>query len=131
MGERVILGVPAAPSAFSTVRMVAGGLGARLDFSLDDLEDLYLATGELLRAAIDHEDERRIELVLESNERELRITLGPFTSPELRTHVEAAENGEWCVDLCTVLQGTMNEVRIVQGPDSYRIVLVKRTGEPL
>ena len=37
MAEKIDLEVPATLNALSTVRMVLGGLGARLDFSLDDL----------------------------------------------------------------------------------------------
>ena len=40
MPERIDLEVPATLNALSTVRLVLGGLGARLDFSLDDLEDI-------------------------------------------------------------------------------------------
>jgi len=56
MAERISLEVPATLSALSTVRMVLGGLGARLDFSLDDLDDLFLATDGLLQAALEAEE---------------------------------------------------------------------------
>lgn len=56
MAETISLEVPPTLSALSTVRMVVGGLGARLDFSLEDLDDLYLALDRLLEAALDAEE---------------------------------------------------------------------------
>ena len=67
MPERIDLEVPATLNALSTVRMVLGGLGARLDFSLDELEDIYLATDELLRTALaaDAVDRLSVEVLLD------------------------------------------------------------------
>ncbi len=45
------LELPATAAALSTIRMVIGGVGARFDLSLDELDDIYLAVGELLRVA--------------------------------------------------------------------------------
>ena len=41
------------------VRLVLGGLGARLEFSFEQLDDLYLAAEELFRAALEAEDATR------------------------------------------------------------------------
>ncbi|MCX6372012.1 MAG: hypothetical protein NTX16_02835 [Actinobacteria bacterium] len=126
MAERIDLEVPATLSALSTVRLVLGGLGARLDFSLDDLEDLYLATDELLRSALDADalDRLRVEVLLDDGG--LRFTAGTFTSTKLRADVTL--HAEDCLDLCMLLRRTVDDVLFEDEDGAYRIVLVKRRG---
>jgi len=124
MAERIDLEVPATLSALSTVRMVLGGLGARLDFSLDDLEDIYLATGELLRTALDADalDRLRVEVLLDDDV--LRFTAGTFKSAKLRADVTT--HADDCLDLCMLLRSTVDDVVLEGEGGAYRIVLVKR-----
>jgi anti-sigma regulatory factor (Ser/Thr protein kinase) len=124
MAERIDLEVPASLSALSTVRMVLGGLGARLDFSLDDLEDIYLATDELLRTALDADalDRLSVEVVLDDGV--LRFTAGMFKSAKLRA--EVTTHAEDCLDLCMLLRRTVDDVVFEDEEGAYRIVLVKR-----
>jgi len=124
MAERIDLEVPATLSALSTVRMVLGGLGARLDFSLDDLEDIYLATGELLRTALDADalDRLRVEVLLDDDV--LRFTAGTFKSAKLRADVTT--HADDCLDLCMLLRSTVDDVVLEGEGGAYRVVLVKR-----
>ena len=129
MAERIDLEVPATLNALSTVRMVLGGIGARLDFSLDDLEDIYLATDELLRTALvaDAPDRLSVEVLLEGGL--LRFTAGTFKSAKLRADVTM--HAEDCLDLCMLLRSTVDEVLLEDEDGAYRIVLVKRRqGDP-
>jgi anti-sigma regulatory factor (Ser/Thr protein kinase) len=127
MAEKIDLEVPATLSALSTVRMVLGGLGARLDFSIDELEDLYLATGELLRAALVSESLERLSVHIVVDDGGLRISTGSFKSSALRSEVTV--HAERCLDLCMLLQSTMDEVGVEDGGGQYHVVLVKRGGE--
>ena len=124
MAERIDLEVSATLNALSTVRLVLGGLGARLDFSLDDLEDIYLATGEVLRTALDADDvdRLRVEVLLEDGM--LRFTAGSFTSPKLRDDVTT--HAEDCLDLCMLLRRTVDDVLLEDEGGAFRIVLIKR-----
>jgi hypothetical protein len=126
MPERIDLEVPATLNALSTVRLVLGGLGARLDFSLDDLEDIYLAADELLRSALDADalDRLRVEVLLDDGG--LRFTAGVFTSATLRAAVTS--HVEDCLDLCMLLRRTVDDVVLEDEEAGYRIVLVKRRG---
>jgi anti-sigma regulatory factor (Ser/Thr protein kinase) len=45
--ETVSIKIPASPEYLHVVRLVAAGLGARLGFTLDDIEDLKIAVDEL------------------------------------------------------------------------------------
>ena len=124
MAERIDLEVPATLNALSTVRMVLGGLGARLDFSLDDLEDLYLATDELLRTALDADalDRWSVEMLVDAGV--LRFAAGTFKSAKLRADVSI--HAEDCLDLCMLLRRTVDDVVLEDEDGAYRIVLVKR-----
>jgi hypothetical protein len=116
--------VPATLTALSTVRMVLGGLGARLDFSLDDLEDLYLATDELLRTALDADALDRLSVEVLLDDGVLRFTAGTFRSAKLRADVTT--HAEDCLDLCMLLRSTVDDVVLEDEHDAYRVVLVKR-----
>jgi hypothetical protein len=124
MAERIDLEVPATLNALPTVRMVLGGLGARLDFSLDDLEDIYLATGELLRTALDADALDRLSVEVLLDDGTLRFTAGTFKSAKLRADVTM--HAEDCLDLCMLLRSTVDDVLLEDEGGAYRIVLVKR-----
>ena len=124
MAERIDLEVPATLNALSTVRMVLGGLGARLDFSLDDLEDLYLATDELLRTALDADTLDRLSVEMLVDGEVLRFAAGTFKSAKLRADVTI--HAEDCLDLCMLLRRTVDDVVFEDEGGAYRIVLVKR-----
>ena len=124
MAERIDLEVPATLNALPTVRMVLGGLAARLDFSLDDLEDIYLATDEVLRTALDADalDRWSVEMLVDTGV--LRFAAGTFKSAKLRADVSI--HAEDCFDLCMLLRRTVDDVVIEGEGGAYRIVLVKR-----
>ncbi len=126
MAERISLEIPATLDALSTLRMVMGGLGLRLEFSLDDLEDLYLATGELLRTALAADAPDRLSVDVEVEDGLLRFAAGTFRSTRLRSEITVHQ--EACLDLCQLLASTVDEVTLEDGDGSYRVVLVKRRG---
>jgi anti-sigma regulatory factor (Ser/Thr protein kinase) len=127
MTERISLEVPATLSALSTVRMVLGGLGARLDFSLDDLDDLFLATDRLLEAALGAEELDSLRVLVFVEGSTLRVTAGAFSSNKLRDQVAITPGG--CIDLCTLLQRLVDDVVVQEEDGSFSVVMVKhRTG---
>ena len=129
MAERIDLEVPATLAALSTVRMVLGGLGARLDFSLDDLDDLYLATDGLLHSALDADAPDRLNVQIVVDDGMLRFAAGAFRSAKLRAAVTLYD--EKCLDLCMLLSKTVDAVTLEEDSDGYRIVLEKsRKGGP-
>jgi anti-sigma regulatory factor (Ser/Thr protein kinase) len=129
MTERISLEVPATLSALSTVRMVLGGLGARLDFSLDDLDDLFLATDRFLEAVLEAEDLDSLRVLVAVDGSTLRVTSGGFRSDELRDQVAITPGG--CIDLCTLLQRLVDDVVVQEEDGSFSVLIVKhRSGPP-
>lgn len=127
MTDRINLEVAASTRSFSTIRRVLGGLGARLGYSLDDLDDLYLGCEEVLRAALSHEPLERLNLEVQIEPRHLRLQLGHFRSPRLRADVTTSLAGCESVDLCRLLTRTMDAVTVKDGPaDAFYVVLERR-----
>jgi hypothetical protein len=128
MADVIRLEVTATPGAFSVVRMVLGGVAARVDLSLDEIDDLYVAVEELLRAAASSGEEPRHELVVEVGGDGLSVSAGPFRSDGLRARLagRASESG---LDLKTLMHGVVESVEVCAAPDDcYRVVFAKRRG---
>lgn len=124
MAEKISLEVPASLSALSAVRVVLGGLGARLEFSLDDLDDLFLAMDGLLEAALGAEELASIRVFVVVDGGGLRVSAGSFRSAELRDRVAVTPGN--CLDLCTLLQRLVDDVRVQEEGDSFSVVITKR-----
>jgi anti-sigma regulatory factor (Ser/Thr protein kinase) len=124
MPERIDLEVPATLSALSTVRMVLGGASAHLDFSLEALDELQLATDSLFEAALGAEELQSfsVEILLEGDG--LRVAAGSFCSPDLRARVGVTPGG--CIDLCTLLRRLLDDVYVEERDGVFRVVMVKR-----
>ena len=129
MSERISLEVPATLSALSTVRMVLGGLGARLDFSLEDLDDLYLATDRLLEAALDAEELDSIRVDVLVDDGTLRVSAGAFTSQSLRQQISVTPGG--CIDLCILLQRLVDDVTVEEQDACFCVVMTKHRKGPV
>ncbi len=54
----VELRLPAESAYVAVLRMTTAGLAARLDFTLDDIEDLRMAVGEACALVLEHADAR-------------------------------------------------------------------------
>jgi hypothetical protein len=127
MTDNISLEVPATLSALSTVRMVLGGLGARLDFSLEDLDDLFLATDRLLEAALDAEQLDSLRVLVRVDGTTLRVTAGAFSSAELRDQVAVTPGG--CIDLCILLQRLVDDVVVQEEDGCFTVLMVKHRSE--
>jgi hypothetical protein len=126
MTERVHLEVPATAASLSPIRMVIGGVGARFDLSLDDLEDLYLAVGELLRVAGELAAAATYGLTIDVASDRLTLTAGPFRSLELLARLRVEPATELCLDLCQLLDGVLDSFSVRQGDADFTVEMIKR-----
>jgi hypothetical protein len=127
MAERINLEVPAELSALETVLTVITGISARLDYSLDDLDDVRLALEMLLGDALELERLDSIAVEAEVADGMMKITAGPFRSPELRKRVTVGRQD--CIDLCLLLRRTMDTVTVEGDASTYSVVLERRPRE--
>jgi serine/threonine-protein kinase RsbW len=114
--------MPAESAYLSVLRTAAAGLAARLDFTLDEIEDLRIAIDEacamLLNQAIPGTD---LECVFELGGDQVTITVS-VTAAE----VALPPRHTWAWTVLEALAGTVDS-RIEDG-DRVSIVLAKRRG---
>ena len=128
MADTIRLEVTASAAAFPVVRLVLGGVAARVDLSLDEIEDLYVAVEELLSAAEGAGEGPRHELVIELDDDGVPVNAGPFHTSALRSRLTGTEpSGQY--DLQTVMRGVVQSVEVCAAPDDcYCVVFAKRRG---
>jgi len=125
MADTIRLVVAASPSALPVVRMVLGGVAARVDLSLEEIEDLYVAVEELLSAAEVQGEGPRHELVIEVGDDALTVSAGPFRTAGLRERLSDDHVGTF--GLRTVMDNVVQLVEICKAPDNcYNVVFAKR-----
>ena len=125
MADLIRLEVTATPAAMPIVRMVLGGVAARIDLSLDEIDDLYVAVEQLLSAASDSGEDPRHELAIEVVDDGVSVSVGPFRSSLLRARL--AGDGGSGFDLKTVMRGVVESVEVCAAPDDcYCVVFAKR-----
>lgn len=79
MTDLVALEFPAHPSVLPLVRMVVGGMAARVDLSVDALDDMHMALEEIFYASREH-GKSRCRLMITAESDALTVRLGPFAS---------------------------------------------------
>ncbi len=128
MADTIRLEVTASPGALPVVRMVLGGVAARVDLPLDAIQDLYVAVEELLSAAESAGEGPRHELVIEVGDDGVTVTAGPFRSAVLKESLTGAA-GSGRFDLQTVMRGVVQSVQVCAAPDDcYCVAFAKRRG---
>lgn len=80
MTEIVALEMPAEPSLLPLVRMVVGGMAARIDLSVDAIDDMHMALEEVFYASREQGGGDRCRLSISAEAEALVVELGPFVS---------------------------------------------------
>jgi anti-sigma regulatory factor (Ser/Thr protein kinase) len=80
MNDNITLVVPAQEDFRQVAQLVVGGLGARLDLTYEDLDDVQTAVEAVLGC---REDDGDIHVVVAVAESSVRLTVGPFEDAQL------------------------------------------------
>jgi len=120
----VMVRLPAASAYLSVLRTATAGLAARLDFTLDEIEDLRIAVDEacamLLAQALPGAD---LECEFELTDEEIKVGVGVLTVDGL---VPARDTFAW-----TVLNALADNVDAqAEADDRVTIMMAKKRGEP-
>ncbi len=85
-GERtVVLSLPAHPELWSLARMTASGIASKLDFDVEEIEDLRLAIDELCGScALGDDGSGRIELSYRWDDRSIEVVCRVEFAPSRR-----------------------------------------------
>jgi hypothetical protein len=118
--DEIILTVPREREFFPVAHLVLGGLGVRLNLTLESLEDLQVALAGLL----EREDaSRQVTLRVRMTERGLEAELGPFDGTGLRTDLEREPGEE--LGLRRILDAVVDDVSVDARDDGSWVVLRK------
>jgi anti-sigma regulatory factor (Ser/Thr protein kinase) len=85
LGSAITLTMRPAREFRDVAQLVVGGVAARLELTVEHLEDLEIALGELLAR---HDDESPLTLELSFDEERLEATVGPFDHDALASELE-------------------------------------------
>jgi hypothetical protein len=128
MTDIVKLDIGTSESALPIVRMVVGGVGSRLELSLDDLEDVYLALEELFREAGALGEGPRFTLTIEVGDESLAISTGPFRTEALRQRLTPATSSN-VIDLHMLLAHIVESLEVCGvDDDCFAVVFRKSRG---
>ena len=120
LGDVVLIKLPAAGAYLSVLRTATAGLAARLDFTLDEIEDLRIAVDEacamLLSQALPGAD---LECTFSLDDNSIRVAVGVLT---VDGQQPSRDTFAW-----TVLSALAGEVDSAAGVDNrVTITLLKR-----
>lgn len=121
MTDQITLTLPRERPFFGVARLVLGGLAARLDVTVENLEDLELALDGLLERRDGAEE---ITVTLDITGSELRASIGPYKGGALRTDLEG-EPGN-ALSLRRLLDAVVDGYDITDRDDGAWVALRKR-----
>jgi hypothetical protein len=121
MTDHITLTLPRERSFFGVARLVLGGLAARLEITVEHLEDLELALDGLLERRDGAEE---ITVALDVADSELHASVGPFGGKDVRAELEG-EVGE-SMSLRRLLDAVVDAYDVEDREDGTWIELRKR-----
>lgn len=129
--RRVELHIPAEPEWVGVARLTAAGIASRLDFSIEDLEDLKLAVAEACNCCIQNGGDGDVSMACELQSDRITIAVerrGALSKPGARPPASGddAELGGLGVFLIRAL---MDDVVYSSDQTGTRLTLIKRLGK--
>jgi hypothetical protein len=121
MTDQITLTMPRERPFFGVARLVLAGLAARLDITVETLEDLELALDGLLERRDGAEE---ITVSLDIADSELRAAVGPFSGNDLRAELEG-ELGD-SLSLQRLLDAVVDGYQVADRDDGAWVELRKR-----
>lgn len=116
--NEIVLALPCGRRWHGVAQLVLAGLAARLDLTVEAIEDWQLALGEILGR---NEHEERVNVIFRNSPEQLEARIGPVRD-ELVAELERSEDG---VGLRRVLSTLTDAVSVETSEDGRWIVLSK------
>jgi hypothetical protein len=121
MTDQITLTMPRERPFFGVARLVLGGLAARLDVTVEHLEDLELALDALLER---RDGSPEVTVALGVEEKELQASVGPFRDGQLRAELEGEPADS--LSLRRLLDAVVDSYQVVDRDGSTWVDLTKR-----
>lgn len=119
MTDRIVLTIPRERSFHGVAHLVLGGLAARLNLTVESLEDLQVALDELLEQA---DDGAEVTVEVKIGDVTIEADVGPFDAVRLRA---AMEPGQDSVSLGRVLATVVDGAEVLERDGGKWIRIVK------
>jgi hypothetical protein len=119
--DEITLTIPRDRALYSVAHLVLGGLGARLDLTIEHLEDLELAVDAVLERS--REDEEHVTIAVSVSEGQIEALIGPMRDG-VRAELAAPE-GEG-VSLRRILDALVDEVVLTERDGAEWLKLSKK-----
>jgi hypothetical protein len=123
VSDKVQLTIPAEEDFRHVAHLVVGGLGVRLDLTLEDLDDLQIALEALLGC---RDDEGDIVVTVDAGDGRVRASVGPFAAGSL----DALDRTDSPLGLHRVLETVCDTFEIEERSGGSWVELTKRTTSP-
>ena len=123
MSDEITLVVPAQEDFRQIAHLVVGGLGARLDLTYEDLDDLQTAVERVL-ACREDDGEIHVRIALASDA--VRSTVGPFNDAEL----DELDADTSSLGLRRILETVTDGFEVERDGSAAWVVLTKHLHEP-
>lgn len=122
--DEITLTIPRDRALYSVAHLVLGGLGIRLNLTIEHLEDLQLAVDAVLERA--REEEEHVTITVRVHEGELETAIGPLRDG-VRAELDATDSGD--VGLRRILDTLVDKVELTPGEGGDWVRLTKSVGE--
>src|SRR5215211_3960256 len=119
MPDEITLTIPRDRALYSVAHLVLGGLGIRLNLTIEHLEDLQLAIDAVLERA---REEEHVTITISVQEGRLVTAIGPMRDG-VRAELEASEGDD--VGLRRILDTLVDSVELARGIGGDWVKLTK------
>jgi hypothetical protein len=107
MSDEIVLTLPREPNFHRVAHLVLGGLAARMDLTVESLEDLQLALDAILDRTEVHAGD--VTLRMRVDDGELQAVVGPLTE-RLLDEIEREPDGD--LGVRRVLESTVDDIHV-------------------
>ncbi len=123
MSDAITLTVPHAPEFYGVVRLVVGGLAARLELPIEELDDVQTALEVLLETEA-YRTTDDVTLVVEVEDPTIALTVGPLNADALERDLDTSRDGE--LTLGRMLAATTERYELERRDDGGWVRLERR-----
>jgi hypothetical protein len=116
--DEITLTIPRDRAVYPVAYLVLGGIGIRLNLTIEHLEDLQLA----LEAVLDRVRADPVTVTLRVDDDEIETLVGPMGD---RVRAELAAEGGEDVGLRRILDALVDSAELVPGDDGDRLKMTK------
>jgi hypothetical protein len=126
MADAITLTIPHAPEFHGVVRLVVGGLAARHELPIEELDDVQTALEALLETEA-YRTAEEVSVVVEVEGETLAISVGPLDANALARDLDAGRDGG--LTLARMLAATTDRYELEQRDDGGWMRMERRVPE--